>query len=185
MAAFTSQYPDVSISLVDAEPPKALALLRNNDVDVAVVFAHEDTPEVGLKHVAQTALLEDPLYLITSARNADATNEITDYAGETWIAGCPSCRAHLLTACNRAGFIPRIEFETDDYVAVQALVASGSGVSTPSGPRPPGTSEPEYPRTPHSRRATHCLRRNLRQTSICSRDRRVRQNSDSDIRIHA
>jgi DNA-binding transcriptional LysR family regulator len=26
--------------------------------------------------------------------------------------------------------MPRIEFETDDYVAVQALVASGSGVST-------------------------------------------------------
>lgn len=130
MAAFTSQYPDVSISLVDAEPPKALAMLRNNDVDVAVVFAHADTPDVGLKHVTLTTLLDDPLYLITSARNADAANEITDYAGETWIAGCPSCRAHLLTACNRAGFVPRIEFETDDYVAVQALVASGSGVST-------------------------------------------------------
>ena len=130
MAAFTSRHPEVSISLVEAEPPKALALLRNNDVDVAVVFAHEDTADVGLKHVTQTTLLEDPLYLITSARNIDAANEITDYAGETWIAGCPSCRAHLLTACGRAGFVPRIEFETDDYVAVQALVASGSGVST-------------------------------------------------------
>ncbi|MEA1796891.1 LysR family transcriptional regulator [Rhodococcus qingshengii] len=130
MAAFTSRHPEVSISLVEAEPPKALALLRNNDVDVAVVFAHEDTADVGLKHVTQTMLLEDPLYLITSARNADAANQITDYAGETWIAGCPSCRAHLLTACGRAGFIPRIEFETDDYVAVQALVASGNGIST-------------------------------------------------------
>ncbi|MFF1552828.1 LysR family transcriptional regulator [Rhodococcus erythropolis] len=130
MAAFTSRHPEVSISLVEAEPPKALALLRNNDVDVAVVFAHEDTADVGLKYVTQTTLLEDPLYLITSARNVNAANEIMDYAGETWIAGCPSCRAHLLTACGRAGFIPRIEFETDDYVAVQALVASGSGVST-------------------------------------------------------
>ncbi|NHP15455.1 LysR family transcriptional regulator [Rhodococcus sp. IC4_135] len=130
MATFTSRHPEVSISLVEAEPPKALALLRNNDVDVAVVFAHEDTADVGLKNVTQTTLLEDPLYLITSARNVDAANEITDYAGETWIAGCPSCRAHLLTACGRAGFVARIEFETDDYVAVQALVASGSGVST-------------------------------------------------------
>ncbi|MBJ7477236.1 LysR family transcriptional regulator [Rhodococcus sp. (in: high G+C Gram-positive bacteria)] len=130
MATFTSRHPEVSISLVETEPPKALALLRNNDVDVAVVFAHEDTADIGLKNVTQTTLLEDPLYLITSARNVDAANEITDYAGETWIAGCPSCRAHLLTACGRAGFVPRIEFETDDYVAVQALVASGSGVST-------------------------------------------------------
>ncbi|MER2225250.1 MAG: LysR family transcriptional regulator, partial [Rhodococcus sp. (in: high G+C Gram-positive bacteria)] len=51
MAAFTSRHPEVSISLVEAEPPKARALLRNNDVDVAVVFAHEDTADIGLKHV--------------------------------------------------------------------------------------------------------------------------------------
>lgn len=55
------------------------------------------------------------------------------YSGERWIAGCARCRAHLLAACARAGFTPDIAFETDDYIAVQALVAAGLGVSLLSG----------------------------------------------------
>lgn len=168
MAAFTSQYPDVSISLVDAEPPKALAMLRNNDVDVAVVFAHADTPDVGLKHVTLTTLLDDPLYLITSARNADAANEITDYAGETWIAGCrklPRPPSHRL----QSSWV-----RSTDRVRDRRLRRGPSAgrlrkrSQHPSRPRSPCTSEPGYPRTPHSRRATHCLRRNLRETSARS-----------------
>ncbi len=46
-----------------------------------------------------------------------------------WIAGCARCRADLVARCAAAGFAPRIAFETDDYVAVQALVAAGTGVS--------------------------------------------------------
>jgi DNA-binding transcriptional LysR family regulator len=48
----------------------------------------------------------------------------------TWIAGCPRCRGHLLELCERAGFAPRIGFETDNYVAVEGLVAQGIGVAT-------------------------------------------------------
>src|SRR5438874_2620491 len=68
--------------------------------------------------------------LITPAKDPSSAAELEDYAERTWIAGCSRCRAHLVAACERAGFVPRIEFETDDYVAVQALVAAGSGVST-------------------------------------------------------
>ena len=46
------------------------------------------------------------------------------------IAGCDRCRAHLLAQCAQAGFTPKIAFTTDDYVAVQALVAAELGVST-------------------------------------------------------
>jgi DNA-binding transcriptional LysR family regulator len=37
---------------------------------------------------------------------------------------------HLITQCSLAGFTPKIAFTTDDYVAVQALVAAGLGVAT-------------------------------------------------------
>ena len=37
---------------------------------------------------------------------------------------------HLITQCSLAGFSPKIAFTTDDYVAVQALVAAGLGVAT-------------------------------------------------------
>ena len=51
-------------------------------------------------------------------------------ADENWIAGCPRCRGHLLELCGRAGFEPRIGFETDNFVAVEGLVAQGIGVAT-------------------------------------------------------
>ncbi|MDT7772634.1 MAG: hypothetical protein QOC67_1558, partial [Pseudonocardiales bacterium] len=36
---------------------------------------------------------------------------------------------HLLRMCERVGFTPRIQFTTDDYVAAQALVAAGLGMT--------------------------------------------------------
>ena len=77
-------------------------------------------------------VLREPLYLVTR-RDDRAGRGLADHASRPWIAGCPRCRAHLLAACQHAGFTPRIEFETDDYVAVQALVAAGLGVSTLPG----------------------------------------------------
>ncbi len=46
-----------------------------------------------------------------------------------WIAGCDRCREHLLKQCALAGFTPRIAFTTDDFVAAQALVTAGLGVT--------------------------------------------------------
>jgi DNA-binding transcriptional LysR family regulator len=46
-----------------------------------------------------------------------------------WIAGCDRCREHLLQQCALAGFTPKIAFTTDDFVAAQALVTAGLGVT--------------------------------------------------------
>jgi DNA-binding transcriptional LysR family regulator len=51
---------------------------------------------------------------------------LSDYR---WIAGCDRCREHLLRQCASAGFTPRISFTTDDFVAAQALVTAGLGVT--------------------------------------------------------
>lgn len=51
------------------------------------------------------------------------------HAQGPWIAGCERCRRHLLVLCEAAGFVPNISFTTDDYVAVQALVAEGLGTA--------------------------------------------------------
>ena len=96
-------------------------------------------------------VLDEPVHLVTRARNtpdgADSANgasgatvpgepggthvaDLARYAGRRWIAGCERCRVHLITQCSLAGFTPKIAFTTDDYVAVQALVAAGLGVAT-------------------------------------------------------
>jgi DNA-binding transcriptional LysR family regulator len=68
-----------------------------------------------------------------AARGVADGPALTDYAAARWIAGCERCREHLLQQCEQAGFAPRIAFTTDDYVAVQALVAAGLGVTTLPG----------------------------------------------------
>ena len=76
-------------------------------------------------------LLDEPVHLVTAAHGGDAPEpDLSRYARHRWIAGCDRCRANLLRQCSLAGFTPKIAFTTDDYVAVQALVAADLGVST-------------------------------------------------------
>jgi DNA-binding transcriptional LysR family regulator len=76
-------------------------------------------------------LLDEPVHLVTSANDTEPpAAELSRYARHRWIAGCDRCRANLLRQCALAGFTPKIAFTTDDYVAVQALVAADRGVST-------------------------------------------------------
>ena len=67
------------------------------------------------------------------AGNGAALADLAKYADSRWIAGCERCRSYLLRQCEAAGFTPKIAFTTDDYVAVQALVAAGLGVTTLPG----------------------------------------------------
>jgi DNA-binding transcriptional LysR family regulator len=76
-------------------------------------------------------ILDEPIHLVTSAHSTEqAPPDLAKYARHRWIAGCDRCRANLVRQCAQAGFVPKIAFTTDDYVAVQALVAADLGVST-------------------------------------------------------
>jgi DNA-binding transcriptional LysR family regulator len=87
-------------------------------------------------------LLDEPVNLILPAERqgpgepgvAPAVTEIwpddlAKFADHRWIAGCDRCREHLLQQCAAAGYTPKASFTTDDFVAVQALVAAGLGVA--------------------------------------------------------
>jgi DNA-binding transcriptional LysR family regulator len=103
--------------------------------DAAVPVAdHDDLREL--------VLLSEPVYLIMPDTAvcggepplAPAVTELwpADLArlsDQRWIAGCDRCREHLLRQCAYAGFTPRIAFTTDDFVAAQALVTAGLGVT--------------------------------------------------------
>ena len=55
--------------------------------------------------------------------------DLVDAADQRWIAGCPRCRTHLVTAAANQGFRPDIRHSTDDYVVTQTLVVAGLGVA--------------------------------------------------------
>jgi DNA-binding transcriptional LysR family regulator len=147
-AMLREHQPGVDLRLAEAEPPEALRMLRAGYVDVALVFRYSPDPpgadgsplpglgddESGIdltEGLREKLLLDEPVHLVTSASGgADPAAELAGYARHRWIAGCDRCRANLLRQCALAGFTPKIAFTTDDYIAVQALVAADLGVST-------------------------------------------------------
>src|SRR5215469_2405260 len=148
-ASLAAGTPGLEFMLTEAEPPEALRMLRAGYVDVAVVFRHyqqdagEAPPQPADEGTSGVLLLDEPVYLVTQApaggEAVPADGEpvpiagLAAYAGSRWIAGCERCRAALVRLCEAAGFTPRISFTTDDYLAVQALVAAGLGVTTLPG----------------------------------------------------
>lgn len=121
-------HPGIELNLVDVHPVEALNMLRSGHVDVALIFRHADTPleEEGIRLVH---LLEDPVYLLSQQPD----QRLQDHRDSAWVGGCERCRAALITACERAGFSPRIAYSSDDIVVIQSLVASGMGVATLPG----------------------------------------------------
>jgi DNA-binding transcriptional LysR family regulator len=128
VARFTAAHPGVALTLVEAEPPEALRLLRAGEVDLALVFAYDDGPAPD--GVRLTPLFDEPLHLVT---RPDDAGELADFAGARWIAGCERCRQSLVRRCADAGFTPRIAYTSDDIVVEQAFVAAGLGVTTMPG----------------------------------------------------
>ncbi|MDT0306234.1 LysR substrate-binding domain-containing protein [Streptomyces sp. DSM 44917] len=129
-ARLAAGHPGVELALTEAEPPEALTALRNAEVDAALIFDHDDPVPGDRRNTTVTPVLQEPMFVVTPGNGAGQgpPTALETYAGENWIAGCERCRTHLTALCERAGFAPRITFETDDYVAVQALVAAGLGV---------------------------------------------------------
>ena len=127
-AAFATDHPGVELTFTEAEPPEAVRLLRSGEVDVALLFEYPYAPPEQDGGLRQVLLLSEPTYLVTPAGTAG--DRPVDHAQRRWIAGCERCRAHLVRACMAVGFTPDVRFTTDDYVAVQELVAANLGVTT-------------------------------------------------------
>jgi DNA-binding transcriptional LysR family regulator len=134
-----AEYPGVELLLTEAEPQAALHLLRSGQVDVALVFRYlrDGTPLAADLEEEEGArsrlLLDEPVHLVSQAAGDGpgpaAEAGLAAYAGHRWIAGCESCRAHLVWQCELAGFTPLISFTTDDVLVAQALAAAGLGVA--------------------------------------------------------
>ncbi len=125
----TDSHPGVQVSLVEAEPPEALELLRTGEVDLALTFGYPESTVGRGAEFELEPLFDDELLLVTPAAGPVRRAKLVDYKDDAWIAGCERCRAHLLHLAGRAGFEPRVVYATDDYVTVQSLVAAGLGVT--------------------------------------------------------
>jgi DNA-binding transcriptional LysR family regulator len=133
IAEFRQRHPAVELSLTLLEPEDSMPQLKSGELDVALVF---DAGRRGQEDdgINRMHLVEDPMYLVLPRDHPLAHRRrvrLADLAGEAWIGGPADCECNRLIsgACARAGYEPRIAFETDDYTAVQGFVAAGVGVS--------------------------------------------------------
>ncbi|WP_432587094.1 LysR family transcriptional regulator [Streptomyces sp. HD1123-B1] len=137
LAGMRAAHPGTRVSLVEAEPPRSVEMLRAGDCEIAVAFRYpqaDDAVEAGggWEDLVARPLLSDRLVVVVPREHRLAgagTVGMAELAEEPWIAGCPRCRRHLVEVCESEGFTPRIDFATDDYPAVIGLVAAGLGVA--------------------------------------------------------
>jgi DNA-binding transcriptional LysR family regulator len=168
LAHLAERHPGVSVTYLEAEPPEAVEAVRDDRADIALTFSYpgdrDDPHRSSASGLAVRSVGTDDLLAVLPLGHPAAGAghlEVSDLAGEDWIAGCPRCRGHLLELCGRAGFEPRIAFETDNFVAVEGLVAQGIGVATlprlavESFPQLPGVVTVALP--PGERRTLHLV----------------------------
>ena len=150
LADLARHHSGVSVTYIEAEPPEAVEAIREDRADIALTFSYpgdrDDPHGPSARGLSVRAVGSDDLLAVLPVGHPAAMAEGIDVSvlsGERWIAGCPRCRGHLLELCARAGFEPHIAFETDNFVAVEGLVAQGIGVATL--PRMAVASFPQLP----------------------------------------
>jgi DNA-binding transcriptional LysR family regulator len=131
LAALRGAHPGTRVSLVEAEPPRSVEMLREGDCDIALAFRYGASGTEWDDLVVRPLLTDRLIGLVPEGHRlagADAV-AVAELAEESWIAGCPRCRRQLVEVCEESGFTPRIDFATDDYPAVVGLVGAGLGVA--------------------------------------------------------
>ena len=140
VSAFRHKRPGVEVDLQLMDPPQSIPALRRGDVDLAVIEEGGFEADPALDGLGVERLMDDVLYAALPADHPLATRRaiaLGDLADEEWmIVGLRGTCADtniVLRACQQAGFEPRIAYTSDDYFAIQGLVASGMGVALVPG----------------------------------------------------
>jgi len=136
LARMKQRHPGIAVTYREAEPPEAVALVRDSSVDLALTFSYPgdsaDPHGDSAQGLRVSELRHEEIRVVLPAGHPAASRaavDLTDLAEDDWIGGCPRCRGHLLELCDRNGFAPRIVCETDNVAAVFGLVENGIGVA--------------------------------------------------------
>ena len=140
VSAFRHQRPGVEVDLQLMDPPESVPALRRGDVDLAIIEEGGFEADPALSGLGVERLMDDVLYAALPADHPLATRRaiaLADLADEDWmlvgLRGTCADTNIVLRACSQAGFEPRIAYTSDDYFAIQGLVASGMGVALVPG----------------------------------------------------
>ena len=136
VAAFRRLRPAIEVDISLLDPHESIPALRRGDIEIAITEEGGFDSEVDTSGLEVEHLLDDHMWVSLPADHPLATRhavELADLRDEDWMFACLSgtCADSnvVLRACQDAGFQPRIAYQSDDYFAIQGLVASGMGVA--------------------------------------------------------
>ncbi len=134
LAALRRQLPHMEVDIRVGERDQALPMVRQGDVDVAVIEEHP--PDVvspdGLRRLH---LLDDPYRVVLPRDHRLAGRRVIDLvelSGEAWVetlCGTGSGKEVGQEAFRQAGFVPRRAVEASEYWPAQSFVAAGLGIA--------------------------------------------------------
>jgi molybdate transport repressor ModE-like protein len=132
VATFRDRHPEIELTVRQLEPEDSLPLLKSGELDIALTIEPNQAHET--EGLDSTFLLDDPMFAALPLKHALANKSrvrLKDLADEPWIGTTDACSCGALVRghCIRHGFEPQITFESDDYLAIQGLVAAGVGVA--------------------------------------------------------
>jgi DNA-binding transcriptional LysR family regulator len=136
LAELRSAHPAAAVTMRVAEMPESLDALHTGELDLSVIIDSERAPLEVPADIEVATLFDDPFLAALpyshrlAGRGAIALGDLRD---EEWMVtgianSCPDTTI-VLDACQEAGFRPQASFSSDDYAAIQGMVASGMGVA--------------------------------------------------------
>jgi molybdate transport repressor ModE-like protein len=134
VATFRKRHPDIELAVKQLEPEESIPLLKAGDLDIALTVDESTIAAEYSESIEMTHLMEDQMHAALPVGHKLASKakvRLKDMAEDSWInttASC-SCADMVRNACIKTGFEPHVTFESDDYLAIQGLVAAGVGVA--------------------------------------------------------
>jgi DNA-binding transcriptional LysR family regulator len=140
VSEFRRLRPGVHVELHLMDPPQSIAALRRGDFDVVISEEGGFEADPDLAGLGVERLMDDVLYAVLPGDHPLATRRAISLGDlvhdDFMLVGLKGTCADsniVLRACAQAGFEPRIAYTSDDYFAIQGLVASGMGVALVPG----------------------------------------------------
>jgi DNA-binding transcriptional LysR family regulator len=135
LAVLAETHPAVELQIREHEPPEAMALLADDEVDLALVYDYNLAPRAFGRDVVATPLWTAHWDLAVPAGDepagTDASPDILRrYADADWVVNSrdTSDETTLLAIAALAGFVPQFTHRADSLELVQDLILAGLGV---------------------------------------------------------
>ena len=135
VGALAETHPAVELQVREQEPPEAMALLADDDVDLALVYDFNLAPRAFDRAIVATPLWAARWHLAVPLGDRPAETDASPdvlrrYADADWIVNSRDTadETALLAIAALAGFVPRFTHRADSLELVQDLIVAGLGV---------------------------------------------------------